>query len=674
MDILKDVLLNPEKIEDLTEEQILSLESKFTPYSFVCSETENKCVAMSYTNIQEKYTERLVMTALIGFLFRLLYEWEVPSQDRRWTPKNQIREQKEQFSISDFDNMSEILSTFNKDLQKYSKQMEKLETEIDDMVESGFGSSTLQEDVEKLSKKREELIETGQAVQAAKYTMTLELRKWGLDADQRYKQTEEETFKFPALKRKISKLSDRTKFGKHLPSGQVEMPGDIAKKIIEKFLKSYFEFNPDAHVRKAYDEFVTHCTTKMPGIKNEISLDKDDPERLPLQTLVTELAKLESLEDTVYLRKILNSKELFNAIMFIIESDNSFKDDIKYVMDENRKVRFCAAFEGKRVMLKKDDRIQLNKITHNRRLQSTVTLFLTNSEAYDVYKYVTPKLHIFKVALATNHDFQDTSYALDILPPQDIFVRFAYYLYSNYEELRTITETLYNEKPYMENALILYKTFEGDAEKALPKFEKFRDEHQDDFIMELNLMEMNKWVITSSVKENREKISFLNKNTEVLKRILDRLDEDKKIGNEILKKRVYNTKAASIRESGPDTEGLKEYKKNTNIPSGTYTIPAEDLTALNKSEGDLRLVKKYKELSQIRKEIQKMKSVPILTKKGKMALEKLETKEKDLVEFINTPADALSVDVHEITRSGMITHKLYSSTKEITEEQNSSES
>jgi hypothetical protein len=76
--------------------------------------------------------------------------------------------------------------------------------------------------------------------------------------------------------------------------------------------------------------------------------------------------------------------------------------------------------------------------------------------------------------------------------------------------------------------------------------------HNDEFIHDVFSVKASNWVYLSSFKMNREKIDFYNKNTDVLESILKEVEKGKKLGTDLLKKRITTTKRANIRKFGKD--------------------------------------------------------------------------------------------------------------------------
>jgi hypothetical protein len=61
------------------------------------------------------------------------------------------------------------------------------------------------------------------------------------------------------------------------------MPADAAKRLISSFLRTWFEYNPDAHVRSGYDEAAIKKDVAPAQIEGlgEAPHDKTDPPGSP---------------------------------------------------------------------------------------------------------------------------------------------------------------------------------------------------------------------------------------------------------------------------------------------------------------------------------------------------------------------------------------------------------
>ena len=72
-DIIKDLETNPEKINEMSQEQVLEIEKHLSPYGATIYGPE-KYTCISFTNLKEKYMQKLLTTALIGFVYQMSNE------------------------------------------------------------------------------------------------------------------------------------------------------------------------------------------------------------------------------------------------------------------------------------------------------------------------------------------------------------------------------------------------------------------------------------------------------------------------------------------------------------------------------------------------------------------------------------------------------------------------
>lgn len=140
--------------------------------------------------------------------------------------------------------------------------------------------------------------------------------------------------------------------------------------------------------------------------------------------------------------------------------------------------------------------------------------------------------------------------------PAETYNRFQLYYDVNYEELRKAVQYMYCEKPDIEVAVNVYGTFD-----SLDEANKFVDQNKDKVITNVLTVTNNKWNLIGSFKENRERVSFYNKNTVILENIIKQRESDAKIGKELLSKRVRKMKAKNIKRYGKDHPNFTKYKK-----------------------------------------------------------------------------------------------------------------
>lgn len=167
-----------------------------------------------------------------------------------------------------------------------------------------------------------------------------------------------------------------------------------------------------------------------------------------------------------------------------------------------------------------------------------------------------------------------TKFTTEMIPPQDIYHRFNHYYETNYEELQSIVEDLYCEKPCFETAVNPYCVHDTDEDA-----DKFINKHKDEVISTIYKAHTGKWNIISPFKKVRESMKFFNKNTEVLEQIADQIEKDAKIGAELMKKRIKVQKKKNIKvEGADDPEFIKWKATNTTLKDmGAETLNEKDL-------------------------------------------------------------------------------------------------
>lgn len=628
--LLADIQENPERVmdDDLTPEQVLELQKRLNPYAYVAGDagsTEHqRSAAASYTNLRADYMKRFIMTSLVGFVFRLHDEWEVPAEQRRWTSKAAAKRAEEEAAArraakvltpDDLLERAEALrelAQLAKDAEAEAEAAKAKAVEADGGEGAGEGagkdvaSAALEaETTAALYKQADEALAKSRGLL---YSATYEFRKLGQEADSHLDAIE-------AVARQhleVAQVIDRNPV--HRPvAGQMEMPPSEAKKIITSFLRNWFEYNPDAHVRSAHDEFVIEKATgevDVPGL-GKVRGDEADPERLPLEVVRHAAPKISSPEDKAAFDALTVTSDAYNAAVYMLRNEQAAK---------------------------------------------ALTAALAAPEKFR--RYLLP--------IAPDSAARA---AIDVIPPQDTFHRWNYYQEVNYEALRTATEAIYHEKPDLDWALILYEFFEGTPDEVSKAFEKFRDQHQDEVISDIKGIEFGGWTLLGDFKENRDKVTFYNKHTDVLKRILDRHAEDKKLGADLMRNRVRQVKAKNIQEQGPDAPGLSEYKtqnggKGLDAMGAERPIKREEMLRLERARGVIRAAKELEILDQARLIIRDLSDAAKVRELTPEEDRRLKDAQADLVraeEMVEVPEDAIQVDVftHDTASGDFAKSKFY---------------
>lgn len=578
--LLNDVLENPELLLDasnISNDHILELQKRMNPYIGLTDvyDQENKQVAVcSYTNLREDYLRRFTMTSLVGFIFQMLHEYEVPKEKRLWTPTTV--DSKELFNVSSLKEQLQGIVSILEEAESAEKEEKELQKKI--TLADLLDTKPLDADIKQIYDNQQKKV-------GLLFTVTNMLKDLGLAADTKLKVTTDEANKFPEVREIIkTKRHTRNEFVER------EFPNDLSKEIINSFLKNWLAFDPSIHIRSGLNKDVIRTEVQKIN-EQEVIVDVDDPSHLTF-TELRHVLEPKSQKDRDVLDVLLSTNQNLNAARNIIRNEN-MQDAIKYAIDN-----------------------------------------------VDVFKYYLLPVRDLEVG---------------VIPPQDTFHRWNYFTEVNYEEIRTITETLYPDKSDLDWAIAIWTTFKGNDGELDEQFTNYCQKHHDEMPSGMKALEMGKWSLLADFKENRKNVQFYNKHTDVLKKIIERHTEDKKIGTELMRNRVRQTKAKNIAEQGPDAPGLKAYKatmsgegKDLTTKGVERVITPEEMKRLEKAQGNIKAAKELEVIDEYEKLLQGLEDI-----KG---YRELTTEENDkylrakeyLVrakEMINVPDDAIQVDV-----------------------------
>lgn len=149
-----------------------------------------------------------------------------------------------------------------------------------------------------------------------------------------------------------------------------------------------------------------------------------------------------------------------------------------------------------------------------------------------------------------------TDVVYDNIPPNDTHCRFNTFYEINYEKMREATKNIYNLKPDLEHAMIVYEV--ADNQAAVDSFiHKYGSSSKYDIIS----FPLNKWTLMGPFAENRSRVDYYNKHNSIIKSILEQQEKDAALGEELIKKRVKHKKMKAEKVFGKDSPQFNEYKK-----------------------------------------------------------------------------------------------------------------
>ena len=211
-DIIKDLELNPDKVNDLTEEQAIEVDKYLNPYNATIY-GEDKYTCISFTNLKEKYMQRLLTTSLIGFVYQLCDEYTIEED--------------------------ELKATINKDeFYEFSENPEKKNKEYLNCLEENIFNELKEEYFNSIHNPDEETKENVDTFILPE-DVELEIRK--------------------TVNEKIDEKLQPIKYfnnEKYLKRKEelINLQSNEEKSIINNFLNKLFKYNPKFHTTSVYNE------------------------------------------------------------------------------------------------------------------------------------------------------------------------------------------------------------------------------------------------------------------------------------------------------------------------------------------------------------------------------------------------------------------------------------
>lgn len=303
-----------------------------------------------------------------------------------------------------------------------------------------------------------------------------------------------------------------------------ELITSTAKGFILKFLNRNFKYDPDRHVRAAASD------------------KKDDPDKPDRDDMIRKRCATEEKASEIEAKLVNKPEMVFN---YVKSGLVGLRAGLTETTDQLSKLLgilepLTSLFAGTEVAPAIDDAIGLisKKFTQIKAARDDVKV------------------------LADPFAAADSAAMLKVTPSADVFYNWGRYLDNHYEEVRDTVSALYSEKPDLEFSVILY-----DAFKTPEAAKSFLQQHANEFKWGVEHIQNNAVCLLGPFKENRHRVDYYNKNTEVLKMMHDQQEADHKLGKDIMEKQVRVKKRKNIEEAGPDAPGLAAYSRAMNVMS-----------------------------------------------------------------------------------------------------------
>ncbi len=277
--------------------------------------------------------------------------------------------------------------------------------------------------------------------------------------------------------------------------------------------------------------------------------------------------KLEFVNNRLNLDSETEKLDLNNIEKYELNED----EELEIQNLTNKKINEILAptkfFNNEKYLNKKKELINIQ----SNQEQKIISKFLNKLFQYD------PKNHTSSVYNSDNNDPERNislnNKFLNNIPPNDIYGRFQYYYDVNYEELREAVNYLYNDKPDIEVAINIYDTF-----NSIDECNEYINKNKDKVITNIMTLTNYKWNLLGSFKQNRDRISFYNENTQILENILKQQEEDAKMGKKLLDERVRKKKIKNVKEYGKTDPAVAKYLKEhpNDITSNAHKVEITD--------------------------------------------------------------------------------------------------
>jgi hypothetical protein len=476
--------------EELDEDSLQQLDSKCVNDAYqklyghgqIIDGADNY-LTFSYTNLTGKFQQKLIMTSLIGYLFRANDEWEVDDDVKVFSVYDYVKGQQDGVDI----------------------------------------------------------------------------------IDQHYK-----TFKeiSPRLQRGIDATKEKMK----------------ERIVIRKFLEHMFQFDPDKHVRSAYRPQPRDSNRKIietPAAKLAVACLKHKDVEFREQMLEHErnvalMNMSASSSGKPYTQSFFNDlvdpevdvlskvnkefgaadAQLYKSAERLLERYSDIdRINVEYINSSVNVLNDAFARINSRFCL---DSAVLGEIRDEIRTSYESRLGLLqieNRKGTSVLRDIMSTMHR-EYGLIDNKVLVNT---YNMIPPEDVFHRFRYYMEANYDSLLEAVKNLYCDCPALDMAILPHNwhNTEDDAREYIKT-------HKNQAVAEMIAACSGQWNFFAPYEKVRDTTVFLNDKTIVLEEILAQNKRDQKMGADLMQKSMKVKKKRNIQEEGKEAEGFKEWRKQNN--------------------------------------------------------------------------------------------------------------
>lgn len=584
-------------VSQLDAHTLTQLRTRKNPYKTpVVSKGKNRVLAFNVINLREKYIQRFTMTSLIGFLYRMLDEWEPVSEKYAVSINDAEFANKLNPVIQRFRNgypialtaghikvLRESLGLVERESFYKLKKFVKHESVFEKILENAKKAVLNMTDEQKLTalnletakqvkhkiflyrKKTDGLLisQTGKKAELEAVKTSLESARRNLKVVKRklvlrtaFENTKEQEV-FTSITREMEKVG-----GVYEAIYDYEIP--VEKLILRDFDKNMqlaeWEKRFDNHQAVAFlsEERLKKCELALSNIFNQmeknsakISTIKSAFKKLNLDNVKVVMKEYE-LNDEQYQICVDEVKSVMGIKKTKEEYHQKRQDTVQSFLDEwfqyNPDIHVQSAYkpnyeDSTRVPLKTAwEEYQKGEITHAEYLKHV--------------QDVDDELKKKQVLIEETHE-------RSVIPPDDSFFRWQRYIDNNYEYLRQATDDIYAEKSDLEFSLVPLEVFEGTDEEIMLDASAWQRKLAGEFESDVFRAKFGQHNLLGSWEQNRERRDFYTKESEIIKRIVQQNEDDQKLGRRLMKQRIENKKSENKKsENEPGLEIYKEASGN----------------------------------------------------------------------------------------------------------------
>ena len=393
----------------------------------------------------------------------------------------------------------------------------------------------------------------------------------------------------------------KKQFMKECADKMVKASAGFVKVEINEFLKRHFEYDPDRHVESAFKENLNdpERAGKFAAMKEKMTTIASDT------AVIGEMEVKDKLKSTY--QSIISTTEQLRTIVNVLETykkseaakESAIKElAISAALLSNTVKGFAATYgKGEKSLVPDIQAALILTDAHSASLLASRDFLGNGDKPVEVENFSVDDLSGFisKKQIALEDEAKDL-YFLDEellkevrgpyewIPSTNVFYHLDRYLTNHYEQIREATRILYNEKADIEFQVQFYGAF--DSVQAAQEFER---KYESSLITSVFTIQNGGWTLLGPFKENRSRIDFYNKKTEIIKRMFEQAETDQALGKDLMQKRVKRAKKQNILDAGPDDPGLGKYKAAINT---IEALGAKE--GLSREEKD-ELAKAYRE-------------------------------------------------------------------------------